>query len=207
MRRVRATRPVRPAIEWRRDDPETATHRAAPAAPAIAIAQEACTCEGDEGDLGEAAIEALYGCIEGRMSEGHASGGDEVASAHRDWTATSTGPAIAGPHGGRTLPTFVDETGAGQHLAFEEGEFAMPMGSAMAEEAISLEGGEATVGPLFVMTEVEDAPDHDGGSCSGVRPKGEAMGVGQDFRNDRHMGFEAQDSMGYPLPEVRDSAD
>ena len=171
-----------------------------------AAAQDACTADGDPYDLDAAAVEALYGCMEARLAEGYASGDDEVAAAYRSWTVTSTRPGVAGPHGERFLQTFANETGAEQYLAYEQGDFEMPVGSVLAKESFALNDGTAQPGPLFIMTKVEDAAEFDNWLYSAVQPNGQPMNVSQNFCHDCHVNFEDSDSMGYPLEEVRVSA-
>ena len=168
-----------------------------------AHAQEACAVEGDPWELDAAGVDALYGCMEARMLEGYTREGDATAAAYRDWTASATRPAVAGPHGERFLNTFVNEIGAAQYFAFEEGEFEMPVGSVLAKESIAVREGTARVGPLFLMTKVDDAPDYDGWLYAGVQPNGKPLRISQDFCHDCHANFDASDSMGYPLEEVR----
>ena len=171
-------------------------------APA-AFAQDACAVEGDHWDLDAAGVDALYECMEARMLEGYTKEGDEIAAVYRDWAPTATRMAVAGPHGERFLNTFVNETGAEQYLAFEQGEFEMPVGSILAKESVAVREGTARVGPLFFMTKVDDAPDYDNWLYAGVQPNGKPLRISQDFCHDCHGAFEDQDSMGYPLEEVR----
>ncbi len=160
----------------------------------------------DPYDLSAEAVEALYACVEGAMIDGYTAGDNAVAAAYRDWTVTSTRPAVAGPHGERFLQTFANDVAAGQYTAFESGEFEMPAGSVLAKESFTLSGGEPRPGPLFVMEKVTDAPDFDNWVYSAVQPDGAKMNVGQSFCHDCHGAFSASDSMGYPLPEVRIAA-
>lgn len=170
---------------------------------APAFAQDACTVEGDHYDLDADGVAALYDCMSARMVEGYRKEGDATAAAYRDWTPTSTRPAVAGPHGDRFLNTFANDIAAEQYLAFETGAFEMPVGSVLAKESITIREGEARVGPLFIMTKVDDAPDYDNWLYAGVQPNGKPLKISQDFCHDCHTGFEDQDSMGYPLEEVR----
>ena len=168
-----------------------------------AAAQEACTFEGDAFDLGDEAASAFYDCMSDRMIEGYTKEGNEIAAAYRDWTVTGTRPAVAGPHGDRFLLTFVNDVAAEQYLKFEDGEFEMPVGSVLVKESIGAKDGEGRVGPLFIMTKVDDAPDFDNWLYAAVQPNGKPMGISQKFCHDCHGGYDFQDSMGYPLEEVR----
>ncbi len=161
----------------------------------------------DSFDLDEAAIGVLYTCLKDKMAEGYAKGGHEVGSAFRDWTVTSTRPAVAGPHGNRLLQTFVNDVAAEQYLKFEEEGVEMPVGSVLAKESItvSIKKKKARVGPLFIMEKVglDAAPDTMGWLYDAVQPNGKPMKIKQSFCHDCHVAFEDQDAMGYPLEEVR----
>ncbi|MEM7491721.1 MAG: recombinase [Pseudomonadota bacterium] len=171
-----------------------------------AAAQDACAVDGEAWDLDEAAIASLYDCMSGKMIDGYTAENDEIAGAYRDWTAAGSRMAVAGPHGERFLNTYVNGVGAEQYLKFEVGAFEMPVGTILAKESVGLRDGTGRVGPLFIMTKVDDAPDYDNWLYAGVQPNGKALNISQDFCHDCHAGFEDQDSMGYPLEEVRVSA-
>ncbi|MEM9794996.1 MAG: cytochrome P460 family protein [Pseudomonadota bacterium] len=168
-----------------------------------AAAQEACSVEGDKWDLDDAAVTALYDCMQARMIEGYTKGDNAWAAEYREWNATASRPAVAGAHGERFLYTFVNDVAAEQYLAFEQGEFEMPVGSILAKETMAVREGTGRVGPLFFMEKVADAPDTDGWVYSGVQPNGKALKISQSFCHDCHAAFEDQDSMGYPVQEVR----
>lgn len=170
-----------------------------------AAAAQDCTAEGDAWDLDPEAVGVLYACIEQAMLDGYTGGENEVAKVYRDWTTSSTRPAVAGPHGERFLQTFVNASGAEQYLKFEVGDFSMPAGSLLAKESFSLKDGKAVVGPLFIMEKVAagTADEYDNWVYSAVQPNGQAMKISQNFCHDCHTNFEEQDSMGYPLEEVR----
>lgn len=176
------------------------------AAAGSAAAQEGCPIAEDRFAMDAVAVEALYDCMSARMIEQYTSQGSEIAAAYRDWTASATRPAVAGAHQNRFLLTFVNEIGAAQYLAFADGEFEMPVGSVLVKESIGGKDGMARVGPLFVMTKVDDAADFGNWRYSGLQPNGKELKVSQQFCHDCHGGFDRQDSMGYPVEEVRVSA-
>lgn len=174
------------------------------AAAGPASAQE-CLVEADPWDLDGEAVVALYECIEGQMLAAYTKGDDEVAAAYRNWTVTSTRPAIAGPHGERFLQTFANDIAAEQYLKFAEEGVEMPVGSVLAKESFKVSKGVAKVGPLFIMTKVAEgeAPDAMDWVYSGVQPNGKPMKFKQAFCADCHNGFDTQDALGYPLEDVR----
>lgn len=171
-------------------------------------AEETCALPADRYDMTDAQIDAMYDCMSDWMIEGYQSQGDEIAMAYRDWKQASTRPAVAGVHGERFLNTFVNSVGEEQYLRFEEGEFEMPVGTVLAKEMIGVRAAEGVArrAPLLIMTKVDDAPETDNWVYSGVQPTGQALRVSQSFCHDCHSGFDFQDSMGYPLEEVRASA-
>lgn len=171
-----------------------------------AAAEETCALPADRYDLTAEQIDTLYDCMSGWMAEGYASQGSEIGSTFRDWTQASIRPAVAGVHGERFLNTFVNDAGAEQYLRFEEGAFEMPVGSILAKEMIGIRDGMARRAPLLIMTKVDDAPETDNWVYSGVQPTGQPLNVSQSFCHDCHTNFDASDSMGYPLEEVRASA-
>ena len=158
-------------------------------------------------DLEEAQVVALYDCLESKMAEGYAKGGDAVGSVYRDWTVTSTRPAVAGPHGNRLLQTFANDVAAEQYLKFADEGVVMPVGSVLAKESISFSKKKKTArpGPLFIMTKMEAGtiPETSDWLYAGVQPNGKPMKFKQAFCHDCHSAFEDQDSLAYPLEEVR----
>lgn len=161
----------------------------------------------DAFDLTEDQITALYSCLQEKMATGYAKAGDKIGSTYRTWAATASRPAVAGPHGNRILNTFANDIAAEQYLKFEEEGFEMPVGSVLAKESItvSIKKKAARPGPLFLMTKVgvDAAPDTAGWLYGGLQPNGKVMKVKQSFCHDCHVGWEAQDHLGYPLEEVR----
>lgn len=170
------------------------------AAPASAA--DDCAIAEDRFEMDDAAVTALYDCMADRMLEGYNKEGDEIAAQYRDWQITATRAAVAGPHQNRFLLTFVNEIGAEQYLKFEE-DITMPVGSILAKESIGGRNGKAAVGPLFLMTKVADAPEFGNWFYSGVQPNGKELKISQKFCHDCHGGFDFQDSMGYPVEDVR----
>ena len=141
------------------------------------------------------------------MAEGYAAAGDEVGSSYRNWSVTSTRPAVAGPHGERLLQTFANDVAAEQYLKFAQEGVVMPAGSVLAKESITIskKAKEARVGPLFIMTKLEagGAPETDDWLYAGLQPNGKPMTFKQAFCHDCHAGFAEQDFLAYPLEEVR----
>lgn len=168
-----------------------------------------CTNVGVESawDLEEAQVVALYDCLKDKMAAGYAKAGDETGSAFRDWTATSTRPAVAGPHGNRLLQTFANDIAAEQYLKFAEDGVVMPVGSVLAKESISFSKKKKTArpGPLFVMTKMEagSIPETGDWLYGGLQPNGKPMKFKQSFCHDCHAGWAEQDFLAYPLEEVR----
>ncbi|WP_281858695.1 cytochrome P460 family protein [Litoreibacter halocynthiae] len=161
----------------------------------------------DPFDLEAAQINEIYDCLKDAMAEGYAKEGDEVASSFRSWTVTSTRPAVAGAHGNRLLQTFANDISAEQYLKFVEEGVKMPVGSVLAKESITIskKKKQARVGPLFIMTKMEDGaiPETADWLYAGIQPNGKVMKIKQSFCHDCHASYADQDMLAYPLEEVR----
>ncbi len=172
-----------------------------------AVASECKVDVTDPFDLDAAAITEIYDCLKDEMVESYSKEGNEVAAAYRDWTVSSTRPAVAGAHGNRLLQTFANEAAAEQYLKFADEGVVMPVGSVLAKESITISKKKkaAVTGPLFIMTKVEagGAPETADWVYSAVQPNGKPMKFKQSFCHDCHVSWEAQDMMAYPLEEVR----
>ncbi|MEM6310933.1 MAG: cytochrome P460 family protein [Pseudomonadota bacterium] len=158
-------------------------------------------------DLEEDAVVTLYDCLKDKMATGYAKEGDATGAAFRDWAATSTRPAVAGPHGNRLLNTFANDAAAEQYLKFEDEGVVMPVGSVLAKESISFSKKKKTArpGPLFIMTKMEagSIPETADWLYGGLQPNGKPMKFKQSFCHDCHAAWEDSDFMAYPLEEVR----
>lgn len=173
---------------------------------APASAQNTCVVAGDPYDLSAEAVNAIYDCIKDQMAVAYAKDGDEIGTAFRNWTVTSTRPAVAGPHGERFLQTFANDLAAPEYLKFAEEDVHMPEGAVLAKESFTVQKtGKVVVGPLFTMTKLAagGAPDYGDWLYGGVQPNGKPLKIKQSFCHDCHVGWEAQDALAYPLEEVR----
>lgn len=158
-------------------------------------------------DLEEAEVVALYDCLKEKMAEGYASQGDAVGSTFRSWAVTAHRPAVAGAHAERLLLTFANDIAAEEYLKFAEEGVQMPVGSVLAKESITLDAAKKTArpGPLFIMTKLAPgaAPEAGDWLYAGLQPNGNPFGVSQSFCHDCHSAWEDQDSLAYPVEEVR----
>lgn len=172
-----------------------------------ALAADCTTDKEDPFDLTEEEVVSLYDCIKGKMLEGYNKQGDEIAANYRDWAVTATRPAVQGAHQNRLLLTFANDIAAEQYLKFEEEGVKMPVGSILAKESAKLnkKKGAVVVGPLFIMTKMEEGSSPDTGDWlySGVLPNGKPMKIKQSFCHDCHVAWEDQDALAYPVEEVR----
>jgi hypothetical protein len=167
-----------------------------------------CTFDKEVFDFDEAEVATLYACVADDLAAGYAAHDDAVGSVYRTWGNAATGPAVPGIHGERFLNTFVNEIGYDTYIQYAYGDdFVMPVGTVIAKESYKLRGdGTPRLGPLFIMTKVEsgtDAEEFGNWVYSGVQPNGKAMGVKQSFCNDCHAAYADQDSLGYPVEDVR----
>lgn len=172
----------------------------------VASAQD-CAVEKDAWDLTADEVNAVYACLSDALAAGYAQGDNVVAAEYRDWTPTATRPGLAGAHSERFLMTFVNDIGAEQYLAYEvSADFTMPVGAVLAKESFKFsDAGAVQNGPLFIMEKVATGSADEFGNWvySVVQPNGNPMGISQAFCHDCHSAFSDQDSMGYPLEDVR----
>jgi hypothetical protein len=169
---------------------------------------DACTFEKDVFDFDEADVAALYACVSDDLEAGYGAEDHEVGGVYRTWGNAATGPALPGVHGERFLNTFVNEVGFDTYIEYGYGDdFVMPVGTVIAKESYKLRNdGTPRLGPLLIMTKVEpgtEAEEFGNWIYSGVQPNGKNMGVKQSFCHDCHSAYADQDSLGYPLDEVR----
>lgn len=172
-----------------------------------AYAADCPVIETDPFEMTEIAVIALYDCMKDSMVKGYTKQDDAIATTYRSWTVSSTRPAVAGAHGNRLLQTFANDIAAEQYLKFEEEGVQMPVGSVLAKESIKISKKKmkARIGPLFIMTKLEEggAPETDDWLYGGVQPNGKPMKFKQSFCHDCHVSWEDQDNLAYPLEEVR----
>lgn len=169
-----------------------------------------CTTEIKKDDLTNADARALYDCIKTELREGYASQGGENTLEYQSWKAAATGPAAPGFHGKRFLMTYVNEIGFEQYTKYSDENPVMPVGSIMAKESFNVsKKGKVQKGPLFFMTKVAAGGDADAFGnwvYAAFNPKGKAMKIKQKFCHDCHTNYDDQDSMGYPVEDVRINA-
>lgn len=174
---------------------------------ASAAAAECKVDSADPFELDEAGVIALYECLDEKMTTGYAKLGDETATNYRSWAVTSTRPAVAGAHSNRFLQTFANDIAAEQYLKFEEEGVKMPVGSILAKESFGISKKKLTgrVGPLFTMVKLEDGAASEYGDWlyGGIQPNGKPLKIKQSFCHNCHTAWEDQDSLAYPLEEVR----
>ena len=171
-----------------------------------AFAETACKVDTtDPYELSPEQITKLYDCMQAKMVQCYTGAGDKIAAEYRNWTAASTRPAVAGPHGNRLLQTFVNDIGAKQYLKYSSDGITMPVGTVIAKESLSVGKGGAQVGPLFIMTKLEKGASAKTGDWkySALLPSGKPMKVSQSFCSGCHSAFQDSDGLGYPMEEVR----
>ena len=169
-------------------------------------AYAACETETKKADLTSEQVNALYDCIRDELRAGYAKSKDARAADYTGWKAAATGPAAPGPHGGRFLMTFVNETGFAEYVKYSDERGAMPVGSVLAKESFNVsKKGKVKKGPLFFMTKVAagEADDFGNWVYAAYSPKGKTMKIKQKFCHDCHGAYDTQDAMGYPDEDVR----
>lgn len=167
---------------------------------------EDCTAPGAVDELNPEQVQVIYDCIREELRAGYKAGDDPVAVAYTDWGAASKLPAAPGFHSNRFLMTFVNETGFDAYTDFKDEDALMPVGTVIAKESFGINKKKVVrKGPLLIMEKVAvgTADEFDNWVYSGVTSKGKVMKIKQAFCHDCHVGFEAQDNLGYPVEEVR----
>ena len=179
------------------------------AAPA---AHAACGVETPRDDLTYEDAQAIYDCLKDDMLAGYQKGSKRWIPAdfvkdYRGWTAASTLPADPGVHGERFLLTFVNAVGAEAYLKYADDGSAMPAGTVIAKESFAInKKSQGKAGPLFLMQKVEagTSPQTNDWYYMAVAPNGTPMAVNVvKACHECHSAFEDQDSLGYPVEEVR----
>ena len=177
------------------------------AAVAGTASAQDCSVDKDAWDLTADEVDAVYACVSDALAAGYAAGDNPVAAEYRDWAVTATRPGLHGAHSERFLLTFVNEIGAEAYMSYEISEdFTMPVGSVIAKESFKFrDTGAVRRGPLFIMEKVAagEADEYGNWVYSGVQPDGNPLNISQAFCHDCHAAFFDQDSLGYPLEDLR----
>lgn len=156
-------------------------------------------------DMSGDEIATFYDCMEASIAEAYAKNEHTAASAYRDWTVTSTRPAVHGAHSGQLLQTFANNKAAEEYLKFASEGVVMPAGSVLAKESFGIGDGEGSIGPLFLMTKLDAgaSPETADWRYDAIAGSGDTMGISQAFCHDCHVNWETQDMLAYPIEEVR----
>ncbi len=169
-----------------------------------------CKTDVKKDDLTTEQVTALYECIKTELRAGYEKKGLEHTKEYQSWKPVATAPANAGVHGKRFLTAFVNEVGYDEYVKFSDERGPMPVGTVIAKESFNVsKKGKVKKGPLFLMTKVAAGGDADefGNWIYGVvSPKGGKVNAKQKFCHGCHGNYEDQDSLGYPLEDVRVSS-
>jgi len=159
-----------------------------------------------DANLPAEAVNRLYAASRADLIAGYQKGTNPIAADYPDWKATATAPAAPGVHSGRYMMTYVNEIGHADYIKYSSQNPAMPIGTLIAKESFTVKReGEFRPGPLFTMEKVslEDAPDTGGWLYGRVNTDGSKMRTSQKFCHSCHEAFSTQDSLGYPVKQVR----
>ena len=170
-----------------------------------------CKAEKQPTEMTYTEMRAFYDCIRPGLIEGYQKRGkNPIALGYSDWKAVSTAPAAPGVHSGQYLMTYVNPLGYDDYVAFQTDGVNMPVGTLIAKENFSFKkNGTLKKGALLMMEKVglDNAPDTGGWVYSGVKPNGKKLKVDQKgFCHACHQAWPGQDFLGYPIREVRVSA-
>ncbi|MGH1419197.1 MAG: cytochrome P460 family protein [Hyphomicrobiaceae bacterium] len=175
-------------------------------APLSHAQAEECTFTKAAEDMNAQETDAIYACLKDKLAAAYGKAGHEVASKYRNWKAASTRPATPGVHGERFLMTFVNDVGYDAYTDFKDEDVKMPIGTIIAKESFKAnKKNKVAIGPLLIMTKLAEgaAPDFGDWKYSGVAPNGKEFKVSQKFCHTCHGVFSTQDSLGYPVEDVR----
>ncbi len=170
-----------------------------------------CKAGKDPKQMTHAEMRAFYDCIRPGLVKGYQKKGkNPIAMAYTDWKPASTTPAAPGFHSGQHLMTYVNPVGYDAYVAFQSEGADLPLGTQIAKENFSFKkNGAVKKGALLMMEKVglDKAPDTGGWRYTGVKPNGRKLKVEQkDFCHACHLAWPGQDFLGYPIKEVRVSA-
>lgn len=175
------------------------------AQPRVAHAKD-CTLAKSADDMSAEEVDALYSCMREKLTKAYGKGDVALGKEYTGWKAAAQRPAAPGPHGGRFLMTYVNDIGHAEYVKYSDKGIKMPVGTIIAKESFKAnKKGKVRVGPLFLMTKLEDGKADKFGNWlyGGVKPNGKVMKVSQKFCHDCHSAFDDQDSQGYPADEAR----
>lgn len=174
---------------------------------ATSAAHAACETTVAKDDLTTEQVSALYDCIKEELRAGYAKEGLANTSEYQSWKAAATDPAAPGFHGKRFLMTYVNEIGHAEYVKYSDERGPMPVGSIIAKESFNVsKKGKVQKGPLFFMTKVAaggEADEFGQWVYSANRTNGKVMKIKQSFCHNCHGNYDDQDSMGYPVEDVR----
>jgi len=165
-----------------------------------------CSLDKKAKDLNLHEINTYYQCVRTQLVNDYQRGDNDIAKAYSHWKPAATGPAKPGFHSNRYLMTYVNDIGHSTYTAYASTNVNMPVGSIIAKESFKIKSkGLLSAGPLFFMEKVgvDIAPKTSGWRYSAVKKNGTPMKVGQTFCHSCHQAYSAQDSLGYPVVDVR----
>ncbi len=159
-----------------------------------------------DADISAAAVNELYETSRTALMAGYQQGDNPIAAEYASWEGTATGPAAPGVHSKRYMMTYVNTVGHSEYIKYSSQNPTMPIGTKIAKESFTVKGeGEFRPGPLFTMEKVsaDEAPDTNGWLYARVNTNGRPMRTSQKFCHSCHEAFSTQDSLGYPVRQVR----
>ena len=170
---------------------------------------QSCKAPGPASDMTAEQMDTLYECLRPIFVESYAKKKKEIGVAYSSWKGVSTRPAAPGVHSGQHLMTYVNDIGFDQYIQYNADNTEMPIGTIIAKESFTIkDSGKIKYGPLLIMTKVGDEKADTGGwDYTGLKPNGKTLKVDKKgFCHACHQAYAAQDSLGYPVPDVRVTA-
>jgi hypothetical protein len=132
-----------------------------PCNPCAANPCSPCAAAGEPPTVADDEMQALYDCLKPLMLEAYGPGDHAASGEWADWERFSTKAYVSGTHGGRFVQNYANDVGEEDYGKFEDVD-EMPGGSILAKPSFTVgAGGEAALGPLFLMEKMSDGWNSD----------------------------------------------
>lgn len=172
-----------------------------------ARAQSDCAIDvGAEADISPEQAEEAYQCMMDQMAEAYGAADNEIAQNYQDWERFNTLAYKSATHGGRWVNNYAGSEAAEVYGNWENIE-DFPVGGQLAKDSMVFqEDGSVAVGPLFLMTKLEEGASEGTGDWEYqlVTPAGQVNeGEGLQFCADCHMNTSQTDSLLFVPEDLR----
>ncbi len=115
-----------------------------------------CAAAAEDVEVPDDEMQALYDCLKPLMLEAYGPGDHAASGEWGDWERFSTMAYVSGTHGGRFVQNHANDVAAEEYGKYEDVD-EIPSGSILAKPSFTMgAGGEAALGPLFLMEKMAD---------------------------------------------------